>query len=250
MDGLLGPQLAALWPQLAGVALYYTACKLGVRLLFGCAEDERGWGKPETSICAFVHQIVTAFLGYMAMARCGSYADLEDWLLTGWRLGTRLRTEELLIMVANLAEMLTDTLLYSRYRGYGTSYHLHHLTTLLATLCFIARDSAPVGMAVLFSSILETGSCCLNAAGLFPCGLTYTIRLVCYPLSRLLATALLCQCTLYGWRGHVGVPLISFAPVWVLMLLNIRWATQILVGGLRRQGTDPWEVRPAQTKRS
>jgi hypothetical protein len=247
--GLLGPQLLE---QLAAVTLYYTAYKLGVRLLFGCEEDERGWGKPETYICAFVHQFQVATLGYLAMSRSGADADdLDAWLLTGWRMGTRVRTEELLVMVANMAEMLTDWLLYSRYRGFGAAYHMHHLTTLLATYMFVRCDSAPVGMATLFSSVMETGGAFLNFAGLFPCGLTYSLRLFFYPLTRLLAAALLCQCTLYGWRGHVGVPLICFAPVWVLTLMNIRWALMIIVGGVRRQGNgDPWDVRPTSAKRS
>jgi hypothetical protein len=34
--------------QTIKIACYYLSYKLGVRLLFGSAEDERGWGNPET----------------------------------------------------------------------------------------------------------------------------------------------------------------------------------------------------------
>lgn len=191
-------------------------------------------------MCAFVHQVVVASLGFAALARQGEPAEVERWLVQGWPVGSRADSAEMVIMLANLSEMMTDWLLYARYRGFQTGYHMHHLLTAVATCAFIWCDSAPVGFAVAYSSVMEAGGACLNLSGLFPCRFTYTLRLWGYVLSRVAATALLVACTAYAARGRVGVPLAALAPVWALALLNLRWAADLLFAALRRGQRDPW----------
>lgn len=201
-----------------------------------------------------MHQAVVAVLGFASVARnCG---DFERWALAGWAKSLDAsRQTEMVIMLANIAEMLTDWLLYSRYRGFGRAYHLHHLLTAGASLGFICCATAPVGFAITYSSLMEAGGAFLNLSSLFPCRLTFAMRLGGYVLSRLLATALLAACTGYAIRGHVGVPLAALAPVWALALLNLRWAAALLLAALRRGQPDPWTASspppsaPADRKR-
>lgn len=227
--------------HLLGISCYYTAYKLGVRLALGCEEDERGWGRPETYVCAFVHQSVVAALGLACIAR-NADGSLEPWLLAGWQMESRARSTEMLIMLANVAEMLTDWLLYSRYRGFRSGYHLHHLLTVSASLAFIQCETAPVGFAIAYSSVMELGGAFLNLSSLVPSRLTFALRPCVYVLSRLVATALLALCTAYALRGRIGVPLAALAPVWILALLNLRWATDLFRAALRRQEDDPWSI--------
>lgn len=224
-----------------GLACYYAAYKLGVRLALGCEEDERGWGRPETYVCAFVHQLVVAALGLACIAQ--NAGALEPWLLAGWQMDARARSTEMLIMLANIVEMLTDWLLYSRYRGFRSGYHLHHLLTVSASLAFIRCETAPVGFAIAYSSVMEVGGAFLNLSSLLPSRLTFALRPWVYVLSRLAATALLALCTAHTVCGRVGVPLAALAPVWILALLNLRWAADLLLAALRRQEEDPWSIQ-------
>jgi hypothetical protein len=190
-----------------------------------------------------VHQVLVSTLGGAEIIRVlRSTDDVEPWLCAGWRLGLNYRTAELLVMQLNVAEMVTDWLLYSRYRSFRAGYHLHHLLTVCATVAFVLCETAPVGFVIVFSSLMEAGGAFLNLASLCPCRATYAVRLALYPLSRFLAAAVLAYCTLLSARGHVGVPLAFLAPVWLLMALNLRWATDVLVRAARRQKGDPWAL--------
>jgi hypothetical protein len=172
-------------------------------------------------------------LGFASLYR--NLGGVEEWLISGWRLGSHVRTADLVILLANVSEMLTDWVLYSRYRGFGLGYHMHHLLTCLGVCAIVSNETAPVGCAILYASVMETGGAFLNLASLFPSRLTHALRLGCYVLSRLVATALICQYTVWSMRGRIGMPPIALAPVWLLTGLNLSWCLDIVRRAARRR---------------
>lgn len=225
------------------LATGYLVSKFVVRFFVGHKVDDRGWGE-ETYICAFLHQAAVSCMSLRALAaQTRDGAGLEAWLTRGWSpLVADDHHLERLIMLANMTEMWTDCVMYTRYPAFGAEYWAHHIATFLATASFLTFGTAPVGFAVLYAGLMEMGSGFLSLALLVPHPVTYFLRTAMYGLTRLASTAVLIVCTFYTIQGKVGLPLICLTPVWTLMLVNLRWTLDMLVRYWLRQKADPWAV--------
>jgi len=213
---------------------WYLFCKLAVIrnvVKDGTKPDKRGWGS-ETYWAAATHQAITAVVWISLLVEHGVAGDLSSWAQNTWLADTALQGRERFIMLSNIAEVVTDCMVYQHYKGFGLSFWWHHVSTALCTAAFLVCK-APVGYTVSYGSSMEVGGLSLNAVSLFPSPFTFKLRAVMYSASRLCATFLLGLVTYEAYLGRMSFEWWAMTPAWALMAVNWMWISQIIASALK-----------------
>ena len=176
--------------------LYFTYLlhKLVVRYFVGTKIHQRGWGR-ETFWSALFHQIATGILWCVCFADASSKMGIIDWLDAGRFSGPSFYWERL-VMAMQMAEMISDVILYRSYPGFGIPFWLHHIITFLATgVSFNTLQATPVGIPVTLVCWMELGSIPLNLANLFPSPTAFRARAIGYTATRMFSTLIAARAT-------------------------------------------------------
>jgi len=230
-------QPMASW-QMAAVLAWYFGFKLFIR--FGpfvndatVADPKKGWAR-ETFVAALGHNVTISVVWALAVAHALQRGPepvpsdgLVAWMLAPWESWEQMPFERLCFAM-NIAEMVTDSLLYSGYAGFGSSYWAHHITTFLSASAFFICDRVPVGLAVCFGSWMEGGSTALNWCNLYPSPTAFRMRALVYASSRVICTLLLLFATKMAIFNPESIAVSPLMPLWILIAVNWSWVITIV----------------------
>lgn len=151
--------------QLIGYSLWKYLLRVLMRRTdpnsFNQAGVTGAWAR-ETFIAALGHQIfIVLLVGYRAVTQ----PSLNTWLYSSWGQVDYVWEEFTLIALA--MECVTDCFFYVHYGGWDRAYTIHHVGTVLCSVCYMSYQS-PVGLATSFAAVIELGGASLNIASLFP----------------------------------------------------------------------------------
>ena len=192
-------------------------------------DPKKGWGS-ETYFAAAGHQVVTAAVWFHLLYSHRN--DMGDWLKNTWDADTSLMAGERFIMLSNIAEVVTDCMVYPHYAGFGFSFWWHHVSTALCTAAFLLCK-APAGYTVSYGSAMEVGGLSLNAVNIYPTPFTYNLRAIIYSLSRLTSTFLLSLVTYEAYQGSMVFPAWALLPAWALCMVNWFWMSAVIMSAFR-----------------
>ena len=228
--------LQLLVAQCAGYTVWKYLLRLYMRQTdpdsFNQAGVTGAWGR-ETFIAALGHQLFVCLLVGLRVVTQPSLSDLNTWLHSSWDSGADFFWEEF-VLTALAVECITDCFFYAHYGGWDRSYTIHHVGTVLASICYLYFQG-PVGIATSFAAVIELGGASLNIASLFPSPAMYDMRTVVYTLSRVGATCF-CALSTYGTlQARYAMPTWTQLPPWAILAVNWRWICVMLSKQVERR---------------